>query len=94
MNCSCSKTNMPDREALMLRIQQTDFMLVDLQLYLDNHPGCQAALEDFNRLACTSRELKEEYRRRWGALMNFGADEAGEAWTWTDDSWPWDCIRR
>jgi spore coat protein JB len=88
MNCAC--THADDREVLMLRIQQTDFLLVDLQLYLDNHPDCAAALEDFNQLSAVSGELKSAYQAQYGPLMNYGADASGARWTWTDEPWPWE----
>ena len=94
MNCSCNMTTARDREALLLQIQQVDFLLNDLQLYLDNHPDCSAALSDFNALSHTSSELKAAYQAQYGALMNFGADPAGSRWSWNDDPWPWDCKRR
>ena len=78
----------------MLQIQQVDFLLVDLQLYLDNHPDCQAALDDFNALSQTSAELKDAYQCQYGALMNFGSDPAGDRWAWTDEPWPWERKRR
>lgn len=36
------------REAAMLELQQLGFVLVDLNLYLDNNPNDQEAINDYN----------------------------------------------
>ena len=84
--CGCGMS----REKLLEQITQTDFMLVDLQEYLDNHPTCGAALEDFNELSQLSQDLKEEFQDNYGPIMNFGWQTSEFPWQWTDDPWPWE----
>ena len=68
-NCSCA-----DQDMLMRQIQEVDFLLVDLQLYLDNFPDCHQARQDFDHWAHKSHELKAEYCKQYGPLMIFGRD--------------------
>lgn len=79
-----------DREQLLMDIMKTDFMLVDLQLYLDNHPNCTAALEDFNQFSKASTELKEQFHQMYGPLINFGYMDSELPWQWVEDPWPWE----
>lgn len=88
MNCDHVYRN--EREHLLWEIHRTDFMLVDLQLYLDNHPNCAAALEDFNQLSQNSRELKEQYHQMYGPIINFGWMDSEMPWQWVEDPWPWE----
>lgn len=65
-------------------------MLNDLQLYLDNHPDCEAALEDFNQLSRMSMEWKDQYHQLYGPLMNYGYQTSELPWQWVNDPWPWE----
>lgn len=79
-----------EKKELLLNIMKNDFMLVDLQLYLDNHPNCTAALEDFNQFSQISIELKEQYHQLYGPLMNFGYMDSEFPWQWIEEPWPWE----
>lgn len=85
--CYDKNTN---RMSLLYEIMKYDFVLVDLQLYLDNHPDCTAALEDFNEFSQGSKELKKKYHELYGPLMNFGYMDSEIPWQWVDDLWPWE----
>ena len=46
---------MREQELLLRSLQQCDFMLYELQLYLDTHPNCKRAMEQYrNCLLYTS----------------------------------------
>lgn len=85
--CQCA---MPvDRAKLLWDIQRTDFLINDLQLYLDMHPDCGAALEDFNSLSQLSMELKEQYHQVFGPIINNGYQSSEFPWQWMEEPWPW-----
>lgn len=92
--CRCQMQCQSDREQLLLEIQQVDFLLVDLQLYLDNHPDCAAALKDFNSFSAISGELKERFHCHYGPIINFGYQDSEYPWQWIDEPWPWERARR
>ena len=79
-----------EKKELLLKIMKNDFILVDLQLYLDNHPNCLAAVEEFNQHSRISLELKEQYHRMYGPLMNYGYMDSEIPWQWIDEPWPWE----
>lgn len=81
---------MSERERLLWEIHKTDFLLDDLQLYLDNHANCEAALEDFNRLSQASQDLKHEFHQLYGPLINFGYMSSELPWQWVEEPWPWE----
>ncbi|MEW6724733.1 MAG: spore coat protein CotJB [Bacillota bacterium] len=81
-----------DREflALLYEIQQAEFVAVELNLFLDTHPGDQAALEDYNTTVARLKELKDDYVQRYGPLSNFGTDKSKCPWQWVEQPWPWE----
>ncbi|WP_113927023.1 spore coat protein CotJB [Bacillus sp. P14.5] len=82
------------RQALLERIQIVEFALLDLQLYLDTHPGDKNALEQFNQLSSVLQELKAQHERKYGPLLGFGFSQSKRTWQWINDPWPWQINRR
>jgi len=76
--------------ALLKEIQALEFTCVDLNLFLDTHPGDERALTDYNtsvgQLACA----KTVYTQRYGALTHFGWEAVSYPWSWIDEPWPWE----
>ncbi|MCP3032693.1 spore coat protein CotJB [Halobacillus sp. A1] len=73
----------------MEKIQQVDFALVELTLYLDTHPQDYRAIQQFNQLATESRQLKSQYEQQFGPLRQFGGSYSAYPWNWNDSPWPW-----
>ncbi len=85
------KTNMcVTREAAMLELQQLGFVLVDLNLYLDNNPNDQEAINDYNCAFQAYWEKKNAYETQFGPLANFGYCPASYPWSWVNEPWPWE----
>jgi spore coat protein JB len=74
---------------MMEAIQQADFVLVELTLYLDTHPNDLQALEQFNRCAKYSKHLKKQFEQQFGPLMQYGRSYSDAPWQWIDTPWPW-----
>ncbi|AJY75974.1 spore coat protein CotJB [Paenibacillus beijingensis] len=70
-------------------LQQLDFALVELNLYLDTHPGDLQALQQFNQLAQKYKECMQQFEMQFGPLMNFGHSYSRYPWQWNDTPWPW-----
>jgi len=77
------------KRRLMRQIKETDFVLKDLNLYLDTHPGCKEALEMYNNYEKKSRQLTCEYEKNFGPLTPSTLNNT-EAWLWTKGPWPWE----
>ena len=80
---------MKKEKDLLLHIQQLDFALVELTLYLDTHPDDMEAIRQFNELAYESRMAKRNYEEQYGPLLQYGGSYSGYPWTWNDSPWPW-----
>lgn len=80
------------RQRSMLRkIQEIQFVAVELNLYLDTHPCDSDAINDFNCAAELLKKYKKSYEDEYGPLLNFGfGTYSGEPWQWLDDPWPWE----
>ena len=85
------KTNLcTTREAMLLELQQLSFVLVDLNLYLDNNPNDQQAINYFNCFFQNYWEKKSAYEMQFGPLANFGYTPAAYPWNCINDPWPWE----
>lgn len=78
------------RQSLLMDIQKVDFMLVDLNLFLDTHPNCADAIAEHNRLAGISCKLRDAYEKQYGPLMARTWDQSECNWAWVENPWPWD----
>ncbi|PLR99777.1 spore coat protein CotJB [Bacillus sp. T33-2] len=74
---------------LMEQLQSVDFVLVELQLYLDTHPDDGGAINQFNHYARERKRLKKVIETNYGPLMQFGNSYSGYPWNWNDAPWPW-----
>jgi spore coat protein JB len=74
---------------LMTKLQETDFVLVELTLYLDTHPNDLQAIQQFNQMAQLRRQIACEFENEYGPLMQFGHSYSRYPWDWKETPWPW-----
>lgn len=74
---------------LMGEIQETDFVLVELNLYLDTHPDDTTAIAQFNQFVQKSAALKHRFQARFGPLYGFGNSFSPAPFAWKEAPWPW-----
>ena len=74
---------------LLQQLQEIDFVLVELNLYLDTHPNDLAALQQYNQLVQQRWTIAQEYENCYGPLMHFGHSYSRQPWQWVDTPWPW-----
>lgn len=70
-------------------LQSIDFVLVELQLYLDTHPHDTQAVQQFNHFAQTRQKLAANFESQYGPLQSFGNSLSKSPWQWVDTPWPW-----
>ena len=75
------------REELLERIGEIQFVCVELNLYIDTHPGDSEALEDYYNYSVMLKGLIEAYEQQYGPLMGFG-HSATQTGSWTVGGWP------
>ncbi len=73
-------------------LMELEFVAIELNLFLDTHPGERRALQDFCAVARELIEAKAAYEAEYGPLLNFGLGAPGTApsWQWINDPWPWE----
>lgn len=78
--------------AMLRRVQEMEFVAIELNLYLDTHPCDCDAINDFNCAAEELIRLKREYEAEFGPLLNFGFSRAPDLrqWQWAQGPWPWE----
>lgn len=94
---------MPNRNQLLKQIQEVSFTLDDLTLYLDTHPLDEDALNTFEQMQKTRKELLQNYARDFEPLTRdcVCPDTNNETnshckypnhkhFTWADGPLPWD----
>lgn len=74
---------------LLEELQALDFVLVELNLYLDTHKGDTNAVNQYNQLVQKRWMVVQEFEACYGPLMNFGHSYSGYPWQWNDTPWPW-----
>ena len=79
----------PEFYTLLEEIQANDFVIVELNLFLDTHPDDYEAIKQFNDHAEKSMKLKLEFEQKFGPLMNFGYSYSGYPFNWIETPWPW-----
>lgn len=74
---------------LLQQLQELDFVLVELNLYLDTHPNDLGALQQYNQLVQQRWGVAQEYESQYGPMQNFGHSYSRQPWQWIDTPWPW-----
>jgi len=72
------------------RLQEVQFALVELQLYLDMNPQDQRAIHQYNVLSEELKCLKRDYEMKHGPLMQYGFSKSPARWAWNSTPWPWE----
>ncbi|WP_423244924.1 spore coat protein CotJB [Hathewaya massiliensis] len=91
--CMMDKCMMDDhmsKKDMMRKIQELSFVLVDLNLYLDNFPKNEKALMQYNMYSVELMKVRNAYERKHGPLVNFGFAPSKYPWQWIDEPWPWE----
>ncbi|KAB2338352.1 spore coat protein CotJB [Cytobacillus depressus] len=74
---------------LLEQLQTVDFVLVELNLYLDTHNGDEEAINQFNYYVKERKKIAGLFESQFGPLMQFGHSYSGKPWNWDDSPWPW-----
>ena len=83
--CQCR-----ERKALLNEIGKIDFVLVELNLYLDTHPFDQQALANIRQFQRMKKQPMQEYAQNYGPLTRDCLDDNDREWKWALQDWPWE----
>lgn len=76
-----------EREKCLLEIQELDFAISDLNLYLDNYPCDKQAYDLFKKYTEECKKKKEYYTKVFGPLV---LSELTDEYEWSTGVWPWE----
>lgn len=80
-----------ERKKMLCRLQEMEFVAIELNLYLDTHPCDTEAINDYNCAVKMIKKLKKEYEDAYGPIMHFGmGGTSEEPWQWVEEPWPWE----
>ena len=80
-----------NQAAMLKKIQEMEFVAVELNLYLDTHPCDEDAINDYNCAVEVLKQMKKDYEAEFGPLMNFGwGGFSRMPWQWVEGPWPWE----
>lgn len=75
---------------LLHQLQTVDFVLVELNLYLDTHPNDTQAIQQYNTYVQKRYQLKQDFESRFGPLTHFGHSYNQCPDGWSEGPWPWE----
>ena len=79
---------MTERDILLKKIGTLKFAIVDIDLFLDTHPGDSEVLQKRAEYETQVLPLIKEYESKFGPLTT--SENETNTWTWVKDPWPWD----
>ncbi|MDD2202862.1 MAG: spore coat protein CotJB [Bacilli bacterium] len=79
-----------EREALLNKVREYDFSVIDLGLYLDTHPQDGEKIRAFNQSMTQYKNTRNEYENRYGPLSLESETLNSYPWAWISSPWPWE----
>lgn len=80
---------MPGATTPMRELQALDFMLDELELYLDTHKNDAEAFAMWKAAAPLAKEAHEKYAAMYGPICQSDMISAA-SYTWLKSPWPWE----
>lgn len=77
-----------EKDSLFLKLYETNFAIIDLNLYLDLHPEDNEMYEVYKKYVNNFEKLKKMYEEKYGPLEITCVDT--NTYEWTKNPWPWD----
>ena len=77
-----------EKDALCLKLFQTNFAIIDLNLYLDLHPDNKEMYQLYKKYVNEFENYKKMYEEKFGPLEI--TDATSENYSWIKNPWPWD----
>lgn len=78
----------PGKTTPLTELMALDFVLDELELYLDTHSGDAEAFETWKCIAALAKEARKRYVALYGPVTQTDMESCG-SFTWLDNPWPW-----
>lgn len=83
---------MNERTEKIRTIQELNFTMIELGLYLNNHPDSSEAMARFENAKTLYMNARNEYENLYGPLSYNGINTAKDGWSWIESPWPWEGV--
>ena len=81
---------MNHQDEINAALMANGFSALDLQLYIDTHPGDVNAIAMYNERVRELKKAREEYEKMHGTLFSFNDYLDAARSNWIDSPWPWE----
>ena len=78
-----------DRMELLKQISTSQFMKIDLALYLNTHPSDKEAIKKYNYYVMLCKGLKDTYQENYEMITQLELSNP-DSWEWINEPWPWE----
>ena len=80
-----------ERDVMLQKLMEMDFIATDLGLYLNTHPEETEAITAYRQVIAAAETLRAKFEAAYGPLCSFRSDaqEGDTSWQWKNDPWPW-----
>lgn len=72
------------------RVQELNFAMIELALFLNTHPCDENALCIYEKVQLMHAAAKAKYEECYGPLTYEGVNTAKNEWSWVKGPWPWE----
>lgn len=81
-----------EKEALYYQLLQYNFILRDLDLYLDTNGNKKEVVELYNKYLDIKKQIQNKYESMYGAISLDSKFLDKTKWSWIDAPWPWEGV--
>ncbi len=82
---------MNQKQKALRKVQQYEFVVVELNEYLDTHPEDMQAVREMEKYVKLAKDAHDAYVKQYGCpLWVEEATAENGKWNWVSDPWPWE----
>jgi len=81
------------KEELLYNILKHNFVLTELDLYLDVNPFDRNMISTYNKYLNDKKRLCDMYEQTYGPLTLDGINVGNNDWNWLQGPWPWEVTK-
>ena len=79
-----------EKDQYLLDLNQVQFAMHDIHLYLDNFPNNTSMIQEFNKNREMYNQILSDYENRFGPIVNYSDSLDKTPWQWNNNPWPWE----
>jgi len=79
-----------EQEQYLLDLDQAQFAMHDIHLYLDNYPNDTNMIQNFNKNRELYNNILKEYENKYGPICITSDSLNRTPWQWNNEPWPWE----